>query len=227
MQSYPIKKRIFQHTKISISHRNKTNAQQPFSNIACHCELAVHLLLFEKTSVLRLHCGNPFAPIQSLYTAVLWAKPVSARAAGKLCKITSSRALNRPRSPEVRKPLACFLILFARRKKNVKTSPLQGTPRFSKPRISPPQPQLRTATIKTFLRKPRGSANLVQALRFSRLRQSASVLRFTSKLKSTNANKVQTFGHKAGRQIKNSLGGKTEKPQRLSFLCFIRKFSAH
>ena len=33
-------------------------------------------------------------------------------------KIFFGRALNRPRSPEVRKPLACFLVLFARRKKN-------------------------------------------------------------------------------------------------------------
>ena len=81
--------------------------------------------------------------------------------------------------------------------------------------------------LKPSKKKIRGSANLAHAFRFSRSRKSASVLRFTSKLKSTNANKVQTFVHKAGRQIKNSLGGKTEKPQRLSFLCFIRKFSAH
>ncbi len=77
----------------------------------------------------------------------------------------STGDLNRPRSPEVRKPLACFLILFARRKKNVKTSPSQGVPRFSKPRISTLEPQLRTTTIKTFLRKLRGSANLESAHR--------------------------------------------------------------
>ena len=75
----------------------------------------------------------------------------------------STGDLNRPRSPEVRKPLACFLVLFARRKKNVKTSPLKGISRFCKPRISVPQPQLRTATIKTFLRKLRGYANLESA----------------------------------------------------------------
>ena len=34
---------------------------------------------------------------------------------------------------------ACFLVLFARRKKNVKTSLFRGIPRFSKPRISTPQ----------------------------------------------------------------------------------------
>ena len=43
----------------------------------------------------------------------------------------STGDLNRPRSPEVRKPLVCFLVLFAQRKKNVKTSPLQGAPRFA------------------------------------------------------------------------------------------------
>ena len=36
----------------------------------------------------------------------------------------SSGALNRPRSPEGRNPLACFLVLFARRKKN-KTVPFR------------------------------------------------------------------------------------------------------
>ena len=122
-----------------------------------------YTIFFRKTSVLRLHYGNPFAPIRSLFTAVLQAKPVSTRAAEKLYKIFSGRALNRPRSPEVRKPLACFLVLFARRKKNVKTSPLQGASRFCKPRSSALQLQLRTATIKTFLRKLRGSANLETA----------------------------------------------------------------
>ena len=134
----------------TISHRTKTNEQLQILSAITYCELAVHLFFFEKTSVLRLHCGNPFAPIQSLYAAVLWAKPVSSHAAGNFCKVTSGRALNRPRSPEVRKPLACFLVLFARRKKNVKTSPLQEASRFFKPRFSPPQPQLRTATIKIF-----------------------------------------------------------------------------
>ena len=50
----------------------------------------------------------------------------------------STGDLNRPRSPEVRKPLACFLVLFARRKKNVKTSLSQGVSRFRKPQISTP-----------------------------------------------------------------------------------------
>ena len=47
MQDQPIKKSFFQRGKLSISHRNKTNVQQPFSNTACHCELAERCLFFE------------------------------------------------------------------------------------------------------------------------------------------------------------------------------------
>ena len=48
MQSNPIKKSIFQHTKTLISHRTKANVQQPFLNTACYCELAVQQFFFEK-----------------------------------------------------------------------------------------------------------------------------------------------------------------------------------
>ena len=104
MQSQPIKKSFFQRTTTPTLHYTKANEQLQILSAITYCELAVHLFFFEKTSVLRLHCGNPFAPIQSLYAAVLRAKPVSKRAAGSFCKVTSGRALNRPRSPEVRKP---------------------------------------------------------------------------------------------------------------------------
>ena len=127
MQSHLIKKSIFQHTKISISHRTKTNVQLQILSAKTYCELAVQQFFFEKTSVLRQLYSYPFAPIQSLYAAVLQTKPVSIRAAGKFCVVSFGRALNRPRSPEARKPLACFLVLFARRKKNVKTFPFAGS----------------------------------------------------------------------------------------------------
>ena len=58
---------------------------------------------------------------------------------------------------------ACFLVTFCTTQKVTTRIPLQETPRFSKPRISAPQPQLRTATIKTFLRELQGSANLKSA----------------------------------------------------------------
>ena len=68
MQGYPIKKSIFQHTKISISHYTKANVQQPFLNIACYCELAVKQLFFEKyqscvcTTVTLSHRFKAFTP---------------------------------------------------------------------------------------------------------------------------------------------------------------------
>ena len=168
MQSYPIKKSFFQHTKISISHRTQTNVQQPFLNITCYCKLAVHLFFFEKTSVLRQLYSHPFAPIQSLYAAVLWAKPVSTWAAGNFCKITSGRALNRGRRTESRVLFGYFL----HDAKSDNPFSLQRISRFCKPRTSTPQPQLRTATIKTFLRELRGFPNLESAHKNNNFAQS-------------------------------------------------------
>ena len=48
IQSQPIKKSLFlQHSKDLTSHRTQNNVQQPFSNIACHCELAAKQPIFE------------------------------------------------------------------------------------------------------------------------------------------------------------------------------------
>ena len=96
----------------------------------------------------------PFAPIQSLFAGVLRTKPVSERAAGKLYKSVSGRALNRPRSPEVRKPLVCFLVLFAQRKKN-KTVPFPGSFEVLQTSNQPQRYQLRTKQIKSFWNFPR------------------------------------------------------------------------
>ena len=86
--------------------------------------------------------------------------------AGHFHKNTVSTGdLNRPRSPEVRKPLVCFLVLFAQRKKNKTVFPFREASRFCKPRFSAHRQQLRTATIKTFLRELRGFANLKSARR--------------------------------------------------------------
>ena len=41
MQSYPIKKSLFQHTKFSTSHRTKANVQLQNSSATTYCELAV------------------------------------------------------------------------------------------------------------------------------------------------------------------------------------------
>ena len=97
-------------------------------------------------------------------------------------------------SPESRgsQTSGVLLVLFVQAKR-INSFPFRKAPRFCKPRNSTPQWQLRTATIKTFLREAPRFANLVQALRFSRLRKSASVLRFTSKLKSTSASSTHTL----------------------------------
>ena len=146
------KKSFFQHTTATISHCTKANEQLQILSSTTYCELAVQQFFFVKTSVLRLHYGNPFAPIQSLYAGVLWAKPVSSCAAGNFCAVSFGRALNRPRSPEVRKPLVYFWF-FSYKRKARKTSPLQEASRFCKPRFSSPQWRLRTNKIKTFLKK--------------------------------------------------------------------------
>ena len=48
IQSQPIKESFFcQHTTATISHRTQTNVPQPFSNVACRCELAAKQPIFE------------------------------------------------------------------------------------------------------------------------------------------------------------------------------------
>ena len=168
MQGQPIKKSFFSASKTSTLHHTQTNVQQPFLNTACYCELAAKQPISETSQ----SCVSSTASLSHRFKSSpaipgKLAMPGAAgymMNAGHFCEnYESSGDLNRPRSPEVRKPLACFLVLFARRKKNVKTSPLQGASRFCKPQISAPQWQLRTATIKTFFRKLRGSANLDSA----------------------------------------------------------------
>ena len=63
-QSLLIKKNFFQRTAATISHYTKANEQSRFLSATTYCELAVHLLIFEKTSVLRQLYSYPFAPIQ-------------------------------------------------------------------------------------------------------------------------------------------------------------------
>ena len=164
MQSRLIKKSFFQHTKISISHYTKANEQSQISSATTYCELAVHLLIFEKyqscvcTAVTLSHRFKAFSPPFCRQNRFRHEPPES------FCKLTSGRALNRPRSPEVRKPLVYFWF-FSYTRKARKTSLSQEVSRFCKPRFSTPQPQLRTATIKTFSRKLRGSVNLESAHR--------------------------------------------------------------
>ena len=77
--------------------------------------------------------------------------------AGCFSKNTLSTGdLNRGRRTESRVLFGYFL----HNAKSDNPFSLQRISRFCKPQISPPQPQLRTATIKTFFRELRGFANL-------------------------------------------------------------------
>ena len=98
--------------------------------------------------------------------------------------LTSVR--NSPCFGGLRRTKTCHRQLFARpsmlfgsfctTQKARKTFLSQEAPRFCKPRISPPQLQLRTATIKTFSRKLRGFANLESAHKNNNLVQSNEIL---------------------------------------------------
>ena len=89
----------------------------------------------------------------------------------------STGDLNRPRSPEVRKPLVYFWY-FSYTRKVRKTFLSQEAPRFCQPRISAPQPQLRTATIKTF---PKGRFEVFQTS--NQLAAAAASHIYTNKLR--------------------------------------------
>ena len=162
MQSHPIKKSIFQHTKFSNSHCTKANVQPPFSNIACHCELALQQSFFEKqqscvcSTATLSHRFKAFWPpfcrqnrfrhvppeiFAKSLPAELWIVPGVQRFAN----------------------LWCAFWFFLHNAKRINPSPSQGAPRFCKPRSSAPQPQLHTATIKTFLWELRGFVNLESA----------------------------------------------------------------
>ena len=73
MQSQPIKKSFFQRTTTPTFHCTKANVQQPFSNIACYCELALQQSFFENIS-LALAVQLPFRTDS---------KPLCRRFAGK------------------------------------------------------------------------------------------------------------------------------------------------
>ena len=122
IQSQPIKKSLFlQHSKDLTSHRTQNNVQQPFSHIVCYCELAVQHPFFEtsqscvSTTASLSHrfksspaiSGNLAIPDAAGYMMM----------AGHFSKShVSSGDLNRPRSPEVRKPLGYFWFFSYKRK---------------------------------------------------------------------------------------------------------------
>ena len=131
MQSQLIKKSFFQHTTATLFYHAQTNVQLQISSTKPYCELAVGLLFFETSQ----SCVSAMVTLSHRFKSspAIFGKVVIPGVAGYLMNAghfyeshVSSGDLNRPRSPEVRKPLACFLVLFARRKKN-KTVPFAGS----------------------------------------------------------------------------------------------------
>ncbi len=114
--------------------------QQPFSNTACHCELAVQQPFFRKFAVLRQHKGNPFAPIQILTGDIR--KVRNTRRGRLLDKRRSfpskSRIERRFESQVAGRSPVCFLVTFCTMQK---------------------------VTIRSLCREHRGSANLDSARR--------------------------------------------------------------
>ena len=106
---------------------------------------------------MRLHYGNPFAPIQSLYAGGLQAKPGSKRAAGIFCKVTSGRALNR--SPESRGSQTSGVLFgsFCTTQKERKNVPFAGS--FEVPQTLIQRTKITTSCnpIKSFCRSAASS----------------------------------------------------------------------
>ena len=143
MQGNAKMKTFYKPTAATLFHCAQINGSQQISSAKPYCELAERGLFFETSQ----SCVSTKAFLSHRFKSspAIPGKLAIPDAAGYMMMAghfskshESSGDLNRPRSPEVRKPLACFLVLFARRKKNVKTSPLQGAPRFCQPRKSAP-----------------------------------------------------------------------------------------
>ena len=121
VQSQPIKKSFFSTRQNLNFHRTPTNVQPPFSNTACHCELAVWLLFFEtsqscvstKVTLSHRFKSSPSIPGNLV---VFTAAGYMMNAGHFRRNLESSGDLNRPRSPEVRKPLGYFWFFSYKRK---------------------------------------------------------------------------------------------------------------
>ena len=149
MQSYLIRKSFSKHTKISNLHRTKTNEQSQILSATTFCKLAVQQSIFEKyqscvcTTVTLSHRFKAFTPAFCGQNRFRYEPPeVSAKSFPAELWIVPGvqRFANLWRA----------FWFFLHDAKRINPSPFRELPRFSKPRISTPQRQLRTATIKTF-----------------------------------------------------------------------------
>ena len=134
------KKLFYKTTTATISHRTQINVQQPFSNTACHCELAESSLFF----VTSQSCVSSTVTLSHRFkssTAISGKAEISG-AAGYLMNAghfsenyVSSGDLNRGRRTESRVLFGYFL----HNAKSDNPFSLQRTSRFCKPRFSSPQ----------------------------------------------------------------------------------------
>ena len=119
--------------------------------------------LFRNFAALRQHKDNPFAPIQILTGDTR--KPCNTRRGRLHDERRSFQRKSRiersfESSPESRgsQTSGVLPVLFVQAKR-IKSFPLQGASRFSKPRFSSPQWRFRTNKIKPF---PKGSSEVPQ-----------------------------------------------------------------
>ena len=135
------KEKLFQHTKISISHCIKTNVQLQISSAKTYCELAVQQSFFEK----HRSCVCTTATLSHRFKAspAIPGKLAMPGAAGYMMNAghfreshESSGDLNRRSQDGV--PCAFYVTFCTMQKVTIRT-PLPGVSRFYEPRISSPQ----------------------------------------------------------------------------------------
>ena len=135
------KEKLFQHTKISISHCIKTNVQLQISSAKPYCELAVQQSFFEK----HRSCVCTTATLSHRFKSspAIPGKVAVPGVAGYLMNAghfseshVSSGDLNRRSQDEV--PCAFYVTFCTMQKVTIRT-PLPGVSRFYEPRISSPQ----------------------------------------------------------------------------------------
>ena len=115
------RKALFQHTVISTFHRTQTNVQHQISSAKPHCELAAKQLFFETlqscvSSVVTLSHRFKSSPAIPGKVALSGTAGYMMMAGHFRQNLVSSGDLNRPRSPEVRKPLGYFWFFSYKRK---------------------------------------------------------------------------------------------------------------
>ena len=137
----------------------QTNVQQPFSNIACHCELAAKQPTFETSQ----SCVCTTAPLSHRFKSSpsISGKVAVPGTAGYMMNaghfsenLESSGDLNRSLESRGSQTSGVLLVLFVQAKR-INSFSLQRTSRFCEPRFSSPQWRLPTNKIKTF---PKGAS---------------------------------------------------------------------